>query len=204
LIPYLFSTIVQVHKTGGSLLRNTSFEEESHTVGDFIFTKAITSENDEVSFKLPEGKWMDFWSKTMCNGGNVIGDTYPINEFPLFFKAGAIVPMNISNSYSGIGNAKLAGMQSVYIVPGNGKSDYQYYRPLGDGIAYEQIHLAYDGSILVEGKTSLPYAFLIQNVQKPTKVIDADKWKYNASTQELVILKSGSSFNIKVLYPTKK
>jgi len=205
LIPYLFSTIVQVHKTGGSILRNTSFAEESHTVGDFIFTKAITSENDEVSFKLPEGgSWMDFWSKTMCKGGNVIGQTYPLDQFPLFIKAGAIIPMNISNSYSGVGDAKLKGKQSVFIVPGAGKSDYQYYRPLGDGIAYQQIHLAYDGDVLVEGETSLPYAFLIQNVEKPLKVQNADKWKYNTSTKELVILKTGSSFTIKVLYPTKK
>jgi hypothetical protein len=95
-------------------------------------------------------------------------------------------------------------MQTIYIVPGKGKSDYPYYRPLGDGITYEQIHLAYDGNVLVEGKTNLPYAFLIQNVEKPTKVIDADKWKYNASTKELILFKTGSSFNIKVLYPTKK
>lgn len=205
LIPYLFSTVVQVHKNGGSLLRNISYADESHTIGDYIFTKAITSENDEVSFKLPEGLWMDFWSKTMSKGGNVLGDTYPLNEFPLFIKAGAIVPMNISNSYSGIGDAKLKGKQTVYIVSGEGKSDYQYYRPLGEGIAYEQIHLAYDGNVLVEGKTSLPYAFLIQNVEKkPSKVLNADKWKYNASNQELVILKTGSSFSIQVLYPTKK
>lgn len=205
LIPYLFSTTVQVHKTGGSLIRNTSYEEESHMVGDYIFTKAITSEVNEVSFKLPEGsEWMEFWSKTMVKGGNVVGDTYPLNEFPLFIKAGAIVPMNITNAYSGIGDAKLAGKQTMYIVPGVGKSDYQYYRPLGEGIAYEQIHLAYDGNILVEGKTSLPYAFLIQNVEKPSKVLNADKWNYNASTKELQILKTGSSFNVKVLYRTKK
>lgn len=205
LIPYLFSTIVQVHKTGGSLLRNTSYEEESHTVGDYIFTKAITSENDEVSVKLPEGgSWMEFWSKTMCKGGNEVGFTYSLYEFPLFIKGGAIIPMNIANGFSGIGDDKLAGKQSIYIVPGVGKSDYQYYRPLGDGIAYEQIHLAYDGNVLVEGKTSLPYAFLIQNVEKPAKVLNADKWKYNAATQELVIFKTGSSFAIKVLYPTKK
>jgi len=205
LIPYLFSTIVQVHKTGGSLIRNASFTDESHRVGDFIFTKAITSENDEVSFKLPTGSdWLEFWSKTMCKGGLVVGNTYPLNEFPLFIKAGAIIPMNIMNSYSGIGNDKLAGKQSIYIVPGTGKSDYQYFRPLGEGIAYEQIHLAYDGNILVEGKTRLPYAFLIQNVVKPVKVMNADKWKYNPTTQELVIFKTGSSFSVQVLYPTKK
>lgn len=204
LIPYLFSTTVQVHKTGGSLLRNMSYSDESHTVGDYIFTKAITSENNEVSFRLPEGQWFDFWSKALCKGGMKIGGNYPLNEFPLFIKAGAIIPMNINNDFSGIGDAKLKGMQTMFIVPGMGKSDYQYYRPLGEGITYEQIHLAYDGNILVEGKTSLPYAFLIQNVDKPAKVLNANKWKYDPTTRELRILKSGSSFTVKVLYPAKK
>lgn len=204
LIPYLFSTSVQVHKTGGSLLRNMSYEDESHTVGDYLFTKAITSEFDEVSFRLPDGQWLDFWSKALCKGGLDIGGTYPLDQFPLFFKAGALIPMNISNAFSGIGDASLKGKQTIFIVPGIGKSDYQYYRPLGDGIAYEQIHLAYDGNILVEGKTSIPYAFLIQNVDKPAKVLNADKWKYDPSSRELRILKSGSNFSVKVLYPAKK
>lgn len=206
LIPYFFSTVVQAHKTGGSLLKNTSIEGESHQVGDFLFTKAMTSDEDHVSFMLPEGNsWMDFWSKTICHGGWAMGQTYPLNEFPLFIRTGSFLPMNIENDFSGIGNASLKGKQSIYIVPRPGKFEYNYFRPLGEGVAYEQIHLVYDnGVILVEGKTSLPYAFLIQNMEKPTKVLNADKWKYDASTKELLVLKSGSSFTLKVLYPTKK
>jgi alpha-glucosidase (family GH31 glycosyl hydrolase) len=206
LVPYLFSTLVQAHKTGGSLLRNCSPENESHQVGDFLFTKVITSEDDHVSFLLPEGNdWMEFWSKTMSHGGWVIGQTYPLDEFPLFVRAGSIIPMNISNAYSGIGDASLKGKQSMYIVPRPAKFDYFYYRPLSDGIDYEQIHLSYDnGNILVEGKTELPYAFLVQQVDKPVKVTNADKWSYDAARRELRILKSGSSFTVRVVYPVKK
>lgn len=206
LIPYLFSTSVQVHKTGGSILRNCALQGEGHQLGDFIYTNAITSETDKATYLLPEGHgWMDFWSKTICHGGWVYSQTYPLDEFPLFIRLGSIIPMNISNNFSGIGDASLKGKQSIYIVPREVKFEYAYYRPLGEGIDYEQIHLAYDkGNILVEGKTSLPYAFLIQNVEKPQSVKNADKWTYDPQTRELRILKSGSSFTVQVSYPAKK
>lgn len=204
LIPYLFSTIVNAHKSGGSLIKNVSNEQESHMAGDYLFTKAITSKNNSVSFKLPqEGKWMDFWSKTISAGGTIITQTYPLNQFPLFIKVGAIIPMNITNSYSGIGDSTLTGKQTIYIIPNKEKSEYQYFRPLGDGIDYDSIRITYDGQLnelFVEGKNILPYAFVISNCSKPIKVNNADEWKYNENKQELLLIKNGNKFNIKLKF----
>jgi alpha-glucosidase (family GH31 glycosyl hydrolase) len=204
LIPYLFSSIVDVHKTGGSLIKDMSYKQESHKVGNYLFTKAITSANDTVTFNLPnEGKWMDFWSKTIFDGGTKITKAYPLSQFPLFIKEGAIIPMNITNSYSGIGDSTLLGKQTIYIIPNKERSEYQYSRPLGDGIEYETIGITYDGQLnelIVKGKNELPYAFLIQKVTNPKRVKNADEWTYNEAKQELLIVKKGKKFNIKVVY----
>jgi len=204
LIPYIFSSIVETHQSGGSLIKNMSYNEESHTLGNDIFTKAITSSTNSVSFCLPQkGEWMDFWTKKKYAGGTNISQTYPLYQFPLFVKVGAIIPMNITNNYSGIGDSTLTGKQSVYIVPGIGASKFQYFRPTGDGIGYDSIQISYnnDGKnnkITVDGKTSLPYALLIQNCAKPADVVNADSWKYNDTTRELLVLKTGDSFTINV------
>lgn len=204
LIPYIFSTIVGVHKTGGSLIKNPDYKQESHMVGDYIFTKAITSANDAVSFKLPqEGRWMDFWTKKIIDGGTMISTSYPLNQFPLFFKAGAIIPMNITNSYSGIGDSTLTGKQTICILPDEGKCEYQYFRPLGDGIEYESINISYDGQLnvlKVDGAEKLPYAFIISSSKKPLKVSNSDKWKYDESKQELLIIKDGDKFSINLKF----
>jgi alpha-glucosidase (family GH31 glycosyl hydrolase) len=204
LIPYLFSTIVDAHKNGGSLIKNPSFEQESHMVGDYIFTKAITSENNTVSYELPkEGKWMDFWSKEVSDGGTTINRTYPLNEFPLFLKTGAIIPMNITNNYSGIGDSTLTGKQTILIVAGKEKTEYNYSRPIGDGIEYDPIKITYDGQtneILVEGKNRLEYAFIVLGNHKPIEVKNSDIWKYNEDKEELLLIKSGSKFRIRVKY----
>lgn len=204
LIPYLFSTVVEAHKNGGSLIKNVSFEQESHILGDYIFTKAITSENNTVSFKLPqEGKWMDFWSKTISEGGTFITQTCPLNQFPLFIKVGAIIPMNVSNSYSGIGDSTLTGKQTIYIIPDKAKNEYQFFRPTGDGIDFDSIKITYDGQLnelMIEGENKLDYAFIISNCAKPIKVNNADEWNYNKNNQELLLLKNGNKFSIKLKF----
>lgn len=91
--------------------------------------------------------------------------------------------------------------QSFYIVPDNAKSDYLYYRPLGDGVAYDSIRIAYDGlsgELKVEGSTTLTYAFIIQTAVKPTKVLNSDQWKYDSRKKELWMIKTGDRFTINV------
>lgn len=204
LIPYLFSTIVDAHKNGGSLIKNTSFEQESHMVGDYIFTKAITSENNTVNYMLPQaGEWMDFWLKKVNEGGTIIHKTYSLNQFPLYIKSGAIIPMNISNSYSGIGDSTLTGKQTILIVADTGKTVYLYYRPTGDGIEYDPIKITYDGGsneVMIEGKNKLDYAFIILGNYKPNEVKNSDAWRYNESKNELQVYKSGRNFRMKLIY----
>jgi alpha-glucosidase (family GH31 glycosyl hydrolase) len=202
LIPYIFSSIVEAHQSGGSLIKNMSYTQESHTLGNDIFTKAITSSTNLVSFSLPQkGEWMDFWTKKKYSGGTNISQTYPLYQFPLFVKVGAIIPMNITNDYSGVGDSSLTGKQTVYIIPSVGRNEYQYFRPLGEGINYEENHIIFDGQkniLTVQGKSKLAYAFLIQCDTKPVKVENADEWKYDMEKHELQILKRGSKFNIKL------
>lgn len=122
LIPYLFSTIADAHLHGGSLIKNASYEEESHQVGDFVFTKAITSDDNRVTFHLPsEGQWIDFWTHKTYPAGSIITDTYPLSRFPLFIKSGAILPLHIANSITGIGDSTMRE-NDVFLIYPNGNS----------------------------------------------------------------------------------
>ncbi len=50
---------------------------------------------------LPEGNdWFDFWRGTKHNGGQTVSVAAPIDEIPLFVKAGSIVPMGSYLQYS--------------------------------------------------------------------------------------------------------
>lgn len=156
-------------------------------MGEYLFTKAITSPDHTVSFHLPEqGTWIDFWSNKRYEGGSYITQTYSLQKFPLFIKSGAIIPLRIKNGYtplgdSSLGDSSLAGKQTVLIYPG-GQSTYRFHRPKGAGTNYQDIIISYNEEkhqLKVEGNAVLPYVFLIKGVQKPKKIIGADNWSFD-------------------------
>ena len=202
LVPYLFSTVVETHLHGGSLLKNVSLEEESHQLGNFIFTKAITSlSNHEVMFHLPSnGIWYDFWTGEAFTAGSKITHRYPLHEFPLFIKKGAIIPMNIQSDIIGIGDSELKDRYTFLVYP-NGLSSQLYHLPLGDGTEYFDCQVSYDetkGELKFSSDSSQPFAFIIRNVSRPESVEDADAWKYDPHKKELLIMVSGLSKTIYV------
>lgn len=196
LVPYLFSTVVNSHLYGGTLLKHVSFEEESHQVGDFIFTKAITSTSDKmVTFHLPnEGMWCDFWTGETFLPGTEINKKYPLNKFPLFIKKGAIIPMDIQSAITGIGNEKLKGAHSFLIYP-NGMSSQLCHLPTGDGTEYMDCTVSYnenEGELKLKASRSGKYAFILRDMPQITAVDHADSWVYNKKKKELLITVHGA------------
>lgn len=133
LVPYIFSTLVDAHLHGGTLIRNVDLEAESHMLGPDFFTKVITSEDGHVRFTLPEGSdWIDMTTGERYSGGSVIEREYSIFEYPLFIRVGAIVPMY---DEGGMG-VMVCGREKVL------KGSFHW--PLGDGIAYRDVDVRYD------------------------------------------------------------
>ncbi len=202
LIPYLFSTVVEAHLKGGSLLKNTSLTEESHQLGNDIFTKAITSTESRVSFKLPErADWVDFWSGEVRKGGTAVTQTYPLDRFPLFFKQGSIVPMHIDGSLTGIGDATMRGKETFLIHSDSTESSLVYHAPRNEGIEYDDIHIVYNGKtkkLKVSGKKEKEFVFIIRNVDSIHQVSGASSWHYDSSTRELRVVAKGKDLIIRM------
>lgn len=195
LIPYMFSTVVEAHLTGGSLLKNLSFEEESHQIGEDIFTKAISSNNNFVKFTLPiNGEWIDFWDNKYYKGGTLITKEYSLDQFPLFFRAGSIIPMNIENSLTGIGDCTMKGKEVILINSGTAKTTKTYHAPIGEGIEYNDIQIEYDSinkRLNVSSKIKNDYIFIFKNVEKTTRINgNISSWRYDKEIKELQVFAS--------------
>lgn len=202
LIPYLFSTVVDAHLTGGSLIRNASFAEESHQVGNALFTKAITSEENTVSFHLPtNGEWIDFWSGKTYAAGSRVTATYPLDRFPLFVKSGSIIPLNITTRITGLGDETMKHRKTILIYP-NGISQSLLHLPIDDGITYRDYRVIYDESrklLTVSGKDAESYTFILKNMPKVNNVKNVSSWKYDKNKKELRIQAKGSELKIQIL-----
>lgn len=200
LIPYLFSTVVDAHLYGGSLLKNVSYKDESHQLGDYLFTKAITSTENISCFSLPEnGNWVDFWTGEIYTGGTKITKQYVLNEFPLFFKAGSIIPMRINCSTTGIGDATMAGKEVILINPSKENISYTYHSPRNEGIEYDDVEIVYDGKInqlKINSKKKKDYVIICRDMDMITKVSGVRTWFYNRVSRELQMSVSGKNPNI--------
>jgi len=202
LIPYLFSTVVDAHLNGGSLIRQVSCEQESHRLGSNLFTKAITSYEGQVTFSLPaDADWFDFKTGMPYAKGTAVTidiPSYPLDEYPVFVRAGAVIPMDINSSVTGIGDETFKGSQTILIYL-CGQTSYLYHKPLGEGTAYEDVSITLDekaGTVMLDSSNSDTYIFLLKNQSKPLSVTGADSWTYNAATHTLQLRKTGSQFII--------
>ncbi len=203
LAPYIFSCSVESHLNGGSIIKNTSLKNESHSLGKDIFVKAITSSNNTgINVELPNtgDNWIDYWTDKAYKSGEEITQNYPLDKYPIFIKSGAIIPMSINNSVTGHGDKNSANKQTLLIYP-DGKTDYTYHKPLGEGREYKDIYISVDekaGTVKVETDTSEDYIFLIKGNKPPTDVVNADSWEYDKTEGMLKILKSGKRFIVSI------
>lgn len=118
LAPYLFSAAVDVHREGGTLVRDSSIESETHRLGPWIFVKAITSDVPTVRTTLPAGTdWYDFWSDDLVAGGTTMERPYPRNQYPVFIRAGAILPVCGRSKFFGGNNATLPDATIFFSIP---------------------------------------------------------------------------------------
>ena len=202
LLPYIFSNSVDSHLNGGSIIKNTSFKHRSHTLGNNIFVQAITSKKNDIEVYLPKNseKWIDYWTDKVYSGDSKILKTYPLDKYPIFIKAGAIIPMDVKSSLTGHGNENSAGKQTILIYPDK-KREYTYHCPLGEGTGYRDVKIKVDTNkdeIVVQSDTEDDYIFLVKAAKKPANVVNCDKWEYDPVKRMILIVKKGKSFTIKV------
>lgn len=154
LVPYIFSTLVEGHLNGGTLIRDVNIDQESHRFGPDIFTKAITDYDSHVSFTLPEGDdWIEWESGECLAGGSVVEKEYALNEFPLYVRVGSAIPMDKGDRFD------------IQIVPGKNPIDVTIHLPDGDGTSYSDCRVRFNpltGKSKITGKTSKPCQIVVR------------------------------------------
>ena len=164
LMPYIFSTLVESNRYGGTLLQQCDKTSFSHRLGNDVFYKAIVSDEDEISVTLPvDDDWIDFWGGQRYQGGDVIKRTYPLDESPLFIRSGAIIPVNITNDVLGFGDATMTDRKCFLIYP-KGKSEKVVFIPMSMGTDYAQASISVDEeetTINLNSTNMLDFTFLV-------------------------------------------
>ncbi len=175
LSPYLFSVGVDAHNSGKSMLISSSHQDHSHKLGESIFVKALISDEDKTTIKMPsEGEWIDYWTGKTYAAGQEIELQYNDMQYPIFIKSGAIIPMHIQSDVTGLGDTSFKGKQTFLIYP-NATSRLTYHKPTGEGISYDDIEVIVNAdqrSISVNAHINEDCIFLIKDINGQTKRIE--------------------------------
>lgn len=107
MVPYIYAMARTAHETGISLCRPMYYDypeaeeaykyDRQYMFGDNMLIAPITSASADgyadVKVWLPEGKWFEYHTGTLLDGGKEYLRHFAIDEYGIYVKAGSVIPM---------------------------------------------------------------------------------------------------------------
>lgn len=101
LMPYLYKTAIQANKTGVPTMRSMVLEftedrtchyvDKQYMLGDSLLVAPIFNEESLADYYLPAGRWTDFFTGEVKEGGTWIQEKHGYLSVPLLVKENSIV-----------------------------------------------------------------------------------------------------------------
>jgi alpha-glucosidase (family GH31 glycosyl hydrolase) len=193
LIPYIYSYVVEAH-SGGTVLQRPVKGKYHYLFGDNFLVAPIYKDELTNEVTLPKGKWRYFFSDTEVIEGPVsFNKEFPLEEFPVYVRDGAIIPMDIKRSYTGIGDENSDRFLTFVIYP-HDKSTFTVHHPDNSGSTTVDVENS-DGkiNILLSG-IKKPHILNVHLDKMPQKVeldgsnlFDSIDFRFDESKHKLII-----------------
>jgi alpha-glucosidase (family GH31 glycosyl hydrolase) len=193
LIPYMYSYVVSGHR-GGKVLQRPVKGKYHYMFGDYLMIAPIYKDELVNRVYLPKGKWRYWFNDSEIIEGPVTFEKeFPLNEYPVYIKEGAIIPMDIKRSYTNIGDENSDGYLTFRIFP-DSKSEFQVY----DTNNQKETKLILEDStdqlaIKLTGR-KLKHILQIHLTEKPLEIkidnkllTDKQEYHFDQTSQKLVI-----------------
>ena len=146
LAPYVYAMARRAYDEGLSLCRPMYYEwpeaEEAYAFrnqylfGDDILVAPITAPGKDgyatLKVWLPEGDWYEWQTGTMLAGGRVVERTFALDEYPVYVKAGAVLPTYDDT----VKNLNANDEKVVLTVFPGGSGEFRMYEDNGDDKHY--------------------------------------------------------------------
>jgi len=145
LTPYIYSNAFTQYETGMPLMRALVLQYQNdpnvydigdeYLFGNNILVCPVTVKGTQTrTIYLPEGNWVDYWSGKTYQGKTYIHVLTPMDQLPLFVKAGSIIPMQPEMAYM---DAKPVDVITLYVYP-SASSSFDLYEDDGLSLKYKQ------------------------------------------------------------------
>lgn len=148
LMPYLYNIFWLAHCEFEPMLRPTflDHEHDPHTFAeyddyllgkDLLVASVVEEQQRHRDVYLPQNHvgWFDFYTHQWYAGGQTLTVNAPLNQIPLFVKAGAVIPMSDRTAYA-CAEKDTVRILAIYPFKQNGISESVIFDDDGESFAY--------------------------------------------------------------------
>jgi alpha-glucosidase (family GH31 glycosyl hydrolase) len=196
LVPYLYSHVVVCHNGGPPLLRPQAEGKFQYLFGNDFLVAPIHEDKFTRCVSLPPGRWRYlFKDGELLQGPQLLTREFPLDEFPVFIRDGAIVPLRVTRPYTGFGAQDSAGFTTWLIYP-HGRSEFTLWHPEGHPRPEATTVKVDSGQSLSIEFTGVhePHILRVLFNEKPASVTldgqdlpEGAAWQYDAAAQRIII-----------------
>ena len=91
-----------------------------YLLGDDFLVAPIHADSPRREVALPDGRWRYLFrpSEAPVAGPVSLTREFPLDEYPVYLREGALVPLNVTRDYTGLGDRESAGFRTWLVNPG--------------------------------------------------------------------------------------
>lgn len=200
LAPYMYCSVVEAHQGGQVLMRPLRAGKYEYAFGDWLLVAPIYTPTGSREVVLPEGRWRYWFNDAeVLEGGTRFTRSYPMEEYPVYIRDGAILPMKIAREYTGIGARDWEGFLTLNIYPWDASRFDVYHTDTGDKLTVS-VQAGSPCTIRLEGSPR-PHILRVFSERKPqsvhrdaTGLTEGTDWNYLPESKR-VIVKTSAAVN---------
>jgi alpha-glucosidase len=146
LLPYIYTSFYQYVNEFTPMLKpismfdqhdqDTLYRVDEFLMGDHMLVCPVLEPNAKSRYVyLPKGKWYNYWTSKVFDGGKEILADAPLDEIPIYIREGAVIPFYPVMQYVG---EKQVDQLTIKVYYGGESINSYLYEDSGDGYDYEK------------------------------------------------------------------
>src|SRR5690606_28370818 len=179
LLPYIYTVFWEQYRYGLPILRPLIMleqhlignlqREEEFAFGDKILISPVLEAGQQIkTIYLPHGYWYNYWTNELIEGGMEHQFKTPIDEMPIFIKAGTVLPEYPVMQYV---TEKWIDELSINIFYTDSDLESTIYEDHGDSFAFEQ-------QVYLEKKFKVKGTGLSLEIKQETEGLYTESYQY--------------------------
>jgi alpha-glucosidase (family GH31 glycosyl hydrolase) len=189
----MYTYVVEAHN-GGTLLQRPVKGKYHYLFGDHFLVAPIYKDELVNEVNLPKGKWRYFFDDSeIVEGPARFQKEFPLDEYPVYIREGAIVPMEIKRDYTGIGDESFNGFLTYLIYP-EGESSFTVHHPDLSGSTTVKVSDSAEKLTIKISRVKKPHILKINLDKMPLKIeldgrqlSDSADFSFSGTSKKLII-----------------